>query len=362
MTSQALSAQNFDVYIGTYTKNSPSKGIYHASFDADSGTLSEPELAAETPDPSFLAFSPDGRFVYATAGGNPGKIRAFEIQKDKKLRFIGESLSGGNGPCHLIMTSDGRNLLTANYGSGSVALIPVGADGIPAHEPSCIIQHEGRGTDPRRQAGPHAHSINPSPDGKHIYAADLGLDKILIYNLDSASVKLKPAVPPEAVLKDASGPRHMTFNPDGKTAYVINELDSTVTVLSRNPSTGALTIVQNISTCPPDFKGTTWCAEVRLHPNGKFLYASNRGHDSLAVFTVNKDGTLTSPGFQSEHIKTPRHFNIDPTGRYCLVANQASDNLALFKIDQNSGLLEFTGRIITAGEPVYVGFLPMKNP
>ncbi len=359
MTIQDASAQVFDVYIGTYTKKSSSKGIYHASFDSASGALSEPELAAESPDPSFLAFRPDGKFLYATAEGNPGKIRAFEIQKNsKKLRLISESSTKGKGPCHLSMDAAGRNLMVANYSSGSVAVIPVNNDGVTAQEPSSAIQHEGRGADQRRQKGPHAHSINQSPDGRHVYAADLGLDKILIYTLDSASGKLTPAPSPEAVLKAGAGPRHMTFSADGRIAYVINELDSTLTVLARNPDTGSLTIRQNITACPLDFKGTTWCAEVRLHPNGRFLYASNRGHDSIAVFTVNpQDGTLKIAGFQQEHIKTPRHFNIDPTGRYCIVANQDADNLALFKIDKDSGLLEFTGRTITVGKPVYVGFL-----
>lgn len=362
MIIQTLTAQTFDVYIGTYTKGTASKGIYHATLDTASGTLSEPEVAAETPDPSFLTFSPDGKFLYATAEGNPGKIRAFEIQQDKKLRFINEASSGGQGPCHLSMSADGRNLMTANYTSGSVAAIPVKQDGSTGAEPTSVMQHEGHGADPRRQAGPHAHSINPAPDGKHIYAADLGLDKILIYTLDTASGKLQTSTPSEAVLKAASGPRHMTFRPDGKVAYAINELDSTITVMSRNPDSGALTIIQNIQTYPADFKGTTWCAEVRLHPNGKFLYASNRGFDSIAAFAVNpQDGTIKLTGFQQENLKFPRHFNIDPTGRYCIVANQNSDSLVLFKINQDSGLLESTGRIISVGKPVFVGFLPAST-
>ena len=356
MAIQEVSAQTFDVYIGTYTNKSSSKGIYHAVLDTAAGTLSAPELAAETPGPSFLAFSADGKFIYAVAEAAPGKVRAFEVLKDKKLRLLSESSSGGSGPCHLSIDASGRFLLAANYSSGSVAAIPIKSDGSVPPEPSSIIQHTGKGADPARQKGPHAHSINPSPDGKHIYAADLGLDKILIYTLDVASGKLQPLS--ETVLKAGSGPRHMALRPGGKIVYAVNELDSTITVMARDTETGALDIIQNIKAYPPDFKGETWCSEIRLHPNGKFLYAANRGHDSIAVFAVNPvGGAITPIGFQQENIKFPRHFNIDPTGRFLLAANQNSDTVALFKINQESGLLEAVGAPIAVGKPTYVGFI-----
>lgn len=358
MTIQGISAETFDVYIGAYTRNSFSKGIYHAVLDTASGRLSEPELAVETPDPSFLVFSADGKFIYATAEGDPGKARTFEIQKDKKLRLLSEASSGGKGPCHLSIDAGRRSLLIANYSSGSVASIPIKADGSTAQEPTSIIQHEGQGADPKRQKGPHAHSINPSPDGRHIYAADLGLDRIFIYKLDSEG-KLKAAEPSEAVLKAASGPRHMAFRPDGKVVYSINELDSTITVMARNPETGELKIIQNIKTYPDDFNGTTWCSEVCLHPKGKFLYAANRGHDSIATFAVNaEDGTIKLTGFQQENIKFPRHFNIDPAGSFCIVANQNSDTVALFKINKDTGLPESTEQVFPIGKPSYIGFQP----
>lgn len=358
MTIGTISAQTFDIYIGSYTQNSTSRGIYHAVLDSSTGTLSEPELAAETPNPTFLAFRSDGAFLYATVQEKSGRVRVFAVQPDKKLHFLKEVPSGGEGPCHISLTGGGGVLLAANYGSGNVTSIAVNADGLPSDTPGSLIQHIGHGPNPRRQEAPHPHSINVSPDGKHIYVADLGLDKLLIYTLDIKTACLRPNNPAEAILKPASGPRHIKFRPDGKVVYVVSELDSTITVLARNPQSGALTIIQNISTFPADFKGDTWSAEVCLHPNGRFLYVSNRGHDSIAVFAVDAvTGSLKLSSLQNGHVKFPHHFNIDPTGHYCLVANRNADNLTLFKINQDSGSLEFTGRVINVAKPSYVGFL-----
>ncbi|MFA6568014.1 MAG: lactonase family protein [Victivallales bacterium] len=358
LAMQTLAAQPVDVYFGTYNKDGFPKGIYHAVLDLKTGGLSSPQIAGEASNPSFIEIHPNSKFLYAVTERDPGAVSAFAIDPEtKRLRLINTSKSCGNNPCHISISADGRVLLVANYSSGSVASIPVNNDGSLA-EPASSIQHTGSSVNPQRQKEPHAHSINFSPDNRFAYVADLGLDKIMVYRLDPESGKLLPNDPSEIRIKPGAGPRHFTFTPDGKFAYLINELDETVVAFVHDPKNGNLSEIQTISTLPEGFTGASYCAEARVHPNGKFLYGSNRGHNSIVAYKINPEkGTLTLLGFQNSGIKNPRNFNIDPTGRFCIVANQDSDTVQVFRINQETGLLEPTEHVIKIGKPVCVRFL-----
>ena len=353
-----LKAESVDVYFGTYNKPGFPEGIYHAVLDMKTGSLSIPELAAAATDPTFIEIHPNSKFIYAVTERNPGAVSAFAIEPEtKKLRLINSSKSCGKAPCHLCTSNDGRTLLVANYTSGSVASIPINKDG-SLSEPASSIQHTGTSVNPKRQEGAHAHSINLSPDNRFAYAADLGLDKIMVYKLDSESGRLLPNDPSEIKIKPGAGPRHFTFSPDGKYAYLINELDETIVAFVYDPENGNLSEIQTISTLPEDFTGTSYCAEVKIHPNGKFLYGSNRGHDSIVTYKIDPSkGTLTLLGFQNSGIKNPRNFNIEQTGKFCVVANQDSDTVIVFRINQETGLLETTDHVVKIGKPVCVRFL-----
>ncbi len=349
------------VYFGTYT-GANSKGIYVSRFDSATGTLSAPELAAEIQNPSFLAISPDGRALYAcgeVSGG--GKVSAFSRDpKTGKLVKLNQQESGGSGPCHVSVDATGKCLLVANYGSGSIAVLPVHADG-SLGEATTTIQHHGSGVNLKRQAGPHAHFILPSPDNRFTLDCDLGLDKIFINHLAAAAGKLTPGDPPFALVAPGSGPRHLVFSADGKFAYVVNEMGGTITVFSYDATNAAMSEVQTIPTLPKDFAGNNTCAEIVLHPNGKFLYGSNRSHDSIAVFAVDqKTGRLAFVEHQSTLGRTPRHFAIDPTGHWLLAENQASDSVVVFAIDPGTGKLQPTGQSITVGSPVCAVFVGVE--
>lgn len=358
LAAQTLTAETYDVYFGTYTHDSPSKGIYHSTLNSTTGELTAPELACELSKPSFIAIHPSGKYIYSVTEGDPGIISALLIdQKSKKLTLINQSASGGKGPCHVSISDNGRTLLAANYASGSIASIPVNNDGSLGKAVS-IIQHEGKGANKRRQQGPHAHSCNFSPDNRYVYAADLGIDKIMIYKVDPKSGELTKNDPPFFTAKQGAGPRHFTFHPNGEFAYLINELDNTIMALSYNGSNGALKEIQTISTLPADFKGKNLTAEVKVHPNGKFLYGSNRGDDSIAIYDINqKNGKLTLVGFQNSGIDEPRNFNIDPSGKYCIVGNQDTNSVLLFKVDDKTGKLIPTGVSHPVGKPICVKFL-----
>ncbi len=348
-----------EVYFGTYTNKTTSEGIYCSTLNMTTGKLSEPELAAKAANPSFIEIHPNGKFLYAVTESKPGAVRAYAIETGtKKLKFLNECPSGGNGPCHLGIDRAGRVLLAANYGSGSIASIPINADGTLS-APVSVIQHKGSSVNPKRQNEPHAHSMNFSPDERFVFAADLGLDKIMIYKLDPATGKLEANTPEFAKVKPGAGPRHFTFSPDGRFAYVINELDETITAYAYDAKSGTLTEIQQISTLPENFKGVSWCAEVRVHPNGKFLYGSNRGHDSIVIFKRDPEkGILMLAGFQSAGIKNPRNFNLDSSGRFCVVANQDSDSVCAFKVNHETGALEPVGNSISIGNPACVRFIP----
>jgi 6-phosphogluconolactonase len=352
-------------YVGTYTEEgSKSKGIYSFRFDAATGQSTALGLAAETTNPSFVALHPNGRFLYAVnelgnyKGPNSGGVSAFSVdQKTGKLTFLNEVPSRGADPCYIIVDKAGKNVLVANYTGGSVAVFPILADG-KLGESSSFMQHTGHGADPKRQEGPHAHSIDLSPDNGLAFVDDLGLDELLVYKFDSGKGSLTPNNPPFVKLDPGSGPRHFALHPSGKFGYVVAEMASTVTALSVDLKTGKLERLQTLSTLPEGFKGENDDAEVHVHPSGKFVYTSNRGHDSIAVFAVDPNkGTLTKVDNVPTQGKIPRSFEIDPTGHFLLAENQKSDNIVIFRIDQKTGRLTATGQVLEVGSPVCVKFL-----
>ncbi len=352
------------VYVGTYTGKG-SKGIYAFEFNLQTGEATKPRLVAETINPSFLAIHPTGSFLYAVneiwEKGEEGKISAFAIQQDGNLQFLNQQPSKGVGPCHLTVDKTGKFVLVANYGSGNVAVLPILPDG-RLGEATCSIQHEGKSVNPQRQEGPHAHSINLDPANKFAIVADLGIDKLLVYRFDAAKGILEGKDQPFATTAPGAGPRHIAFHPNGKFVYAINELNSTVTAYLYDAAKGILTELQTVSTLPDKFSGTNTTAEVQVHPSGHFLYGSNRGHNSIAIFRIEEaTGKLSALGHQPTQGKTPRNFGIDPTGTYLFAANQDSDNIVVFRIDPQTGKLEPTGRIIEVPTPVCVKFLPLAK-
>lgn len=342
-------------FVGTSTGGGKSKGIYRFQFDPETGKAGEVTLAAEAASPSFLTIHPNHRFLYAVnaigdfQGQKSGAVSAFSLDpKTGELKLLNQQPSGGAGPCHIVVDAAGKNALVANYGGGSVASLPIGADG-RLGPPVSVIQHQGSSANPKRQEGPHAHSINLDRANHFAFAADLGLDKILVYRFDGAKGTLSPNTPPSASTAQGAGPRHFAFHPSGRFAYVINELDSTVTAFSYDPAGGVLKEIQAITTLPAGFQGENYPAEVQVHPSGRFLYGSNRGHDSVAVYTIDEQsGTLTAAGHQPSGGKWPRNFALDPSGRWMIVGNQNSDNVLIFRIDPDRGALTPTGQSFEA--------------
>jgi 6-phosphogluconolactonase len=363
---KSAGSREYLVYIGTYTREN-SKGIYTCRLDAATGKLSALALAAETINPSFLTLHPNGKFLYAAnetpnyEGKAGGSLTGYAIEPSTgKLTLLNTVSSRGAGPCYVAVDKSGKSLLAANYGGGSVVAVPVRDDG-RLGEASAFVQHTGSSVNPKRQQAPHAHSINLSRDNRFAVAADLGLDQLLVYAFDPVKGSLVPNDPAFAKLNPGAGPRHFAFHPDGRYGYVINELQSTVTALAYEASRGVFKEIQTITTLPENFQGNNSTAEVQVHPTGKFLYGSNRGHDSIAVFAIDSNkGTLTSIEQVSTQGKTPRNFGIDPTGSYLLAANQNSNNIVVFAIDPKTGRLTPTGQVLEVGSPVCVKFLAVK--
>lgn len=367
-TSPSLRAEDAGkvrVYFGTYT-NEKSKGIYLSVFDSATGKLAPAELAAESKSPSFVAIHPTRKFLHAVSEisdfqGKPvGGVSAFAIDSSSgKLTLLNQQPSAGAGPCHVNVDAAGKNVLVANYGGGSVAVLPIAANGhlLP---PSSSIQHQGSSVNKQRQEAPHAHSINLDRANKFAFAADLGLDKVFIYRFDASKGLLTPNDPPAGIVPPGSGPRHFAFHPSEKYAFANNELTSTVTSFAYDAARGSLTEIQTISTLPEPTPGNS-TAETVVHPSGKFVYVSNRGHNSLAIFRCDEStGRLSVVGHQPSGGKTPRNFNIDPSGRFLLAANQDTDNVAVFRIDESTGKLTPTGTSIEVGRPVCVRFMAME--
>jgi 6-phosphogluconolactonase len=355
----------FWVFVGTYT-NGKSKGIYRMVFDPASGKLSEPTLAAEASNPSFLAIHPTGKYLYAVnegpGSGKGGGITSYALDtKTGSLTKLNQESTVGDGPCHLVVDATGKNALVANYGGGSVAVLPIGPDGKlgPASD---FIQHVGKVFDPRRQGTPHAHSINLDKENRFAVVADLGLDRVFVYKFDPIRGKLTPNDPPSTKVKDRSGPRHFAFHPDGKHAYVINEIDCTVTAFDYDADHGTLTALQTVPTMPIPVLSRHSTAEVVVHPSGRFLYGSNRGHDSLAVYSIEPGtGRLKLVENESTQGKTPRNFAVDPTGSYVLAENMGSDTIVVFKVDHETGALDPTGQIVQVPAACCVKFVPISK-
>ena len=347
------------VYIGSYAKDSE-PGIHHFKLDFASGALTAAGGTSGVANPSFVAISPDKKFLYAigeSGGKKGGAVVSFSVdEKTGALTKLSESISGGAGPCYVTADKTGKVVLVANYGGGSVASLPVSADG-KLSDPATFVQHTGSSINKGNQAGPHAHSINVSPDNKFALAADLGIDKILVYKLDPDKGTMTANTPPSVDLPPGSGPRHFAFHPSGKYVYACGEINSTVNAFSYDADKGALKFIHALSTLPEPVKGNS-TAECQVHPTGKFVYVSNRGHNSVAVFKVDEEtGKLTAAGHASTGGKTPRNFGIDPTGQFLIAANQDSNNVVVFKIESGSGIPKPTGVEVSVPKPVCVKFL-----
>ena len=361
-----LSPDDTLVYVGTYT-GPKSKGIYAFRLKSVAGepALEALGLAAETRQPSFLELDPRRRLLFSVsevgsfAGQPTGSVSSFAIDAGTgRLTLLSERASGGTGPCHLLLDRSGQNLLVANSSGGTVAVLPVLADG-RLGEATAVIKHAGKSVHPQRQSAPHAHSVTLDPAQQFLFVCDLGLDQVLVYRFDAQRHTLTPHTPAFAALKPGAGPRHLAFHPGGKLAYVLNELDSTLTVFAYDASKGRLTSIGSISTLPAGFTGKSSPAEVLAHPSGRYLYASNRGHDSVAMFTVNPTvGTLRLLGHQGTGGRTPRHFGLDPTGTLVAMGNQDSDTIVLARLDPPTGRLTPSPHVTTTPSPVCLVFLP----
>ncbi len=356
-----MSEQNSEeirVYIGTYT-HGDSEGIYVYRLNVSSGALEFESKATGVESPSFLALHPEHRYLYAVnavreVDGVPsGCVSAFRISPDTgALTFLNRQLSGGPGPCHVSVDLTGRYVLVANYAGGSVAMLPIQSDG-RLGEATDFVQHTGSSVNPDRQEGPHAHSINIDAGNRYAFAPDLGTDKILIYELDLDHGKLKPNSQPWVEVHAGAGPRHFDFHPSGRWAYAINELDSTMTAFDYDSSGGVLTEIESVPTLPDDFDGKSHCADVHVSASGKFVYGSNRGHDSIVIFAIDEHtGQLSLVGHESTQGEIPRNFAIDPTGTLLLAANQESDSVVTFWIDAETGELNPTGHVAEVPTPV----------
>jgi 6-phosphogluconolactonase len=350
------------LYVGTYT-NGKSEGIYRCLFDVGSGELTVESVTKGVTNPSFLAVDRIRSRLYcvnetAELEGKPGgSVSAFAMNPETgDLRLLNSSSTQGADPCYLTIDSAGRFVLVANYTGGSLAVLPIRNDG-SLGVATDVVQHKGSSVKPRQQ-GPHAHSVVLDPTGRYAYAADLGLDKVMIYRFDDRQGKLLPATPGWARLKPGAGPRHLAFAPDGSGVYVVNELDSTLTAFSVDSSTGGLELRQTLSTLPAAFSGENYPADIHIARSGRFVYASNRGHDSISVFAVDtKQGEISPLQHEPTGGKWPRNFTIDPTGQYVLVANQRSDTITVFDINPELGTLAPNGHVAEVPSPVCLKFL-----
>jgi 6-phosphogluconolactonase len=354
--------QGYRIYVGTYT-NGTSKGIYTCRFDTAEGQFTSPELAAPAVNPSFLAIEPTGRYLYSvnevdTFQGKPaGAVSAFSIDRSTGILSLLQQVSSmGGSPAYISIDRSSRFVMVANYTGGSVTVFPVGSDGRLGHS-SSFVQHRGSGPNRERQSAPHAHFIQTTTDNRSALAADLGADKIFIYALDPLKGLLRPAEQASLSMTPGSGPRHVGFSPNGRVAYVLNELASTVTLLRLGADSRMFEKDRSVSTLPQNFSGTNTAAEVATDAAGTYLYASNRGNNSIVRFTINaKDGTLSDPQWTQSGGSAPRYFCLDPTGNWLLAANQNSDNITVFRIDRSNGRFGATPQVLKVPSPVCIVF------
>lgn len=348
LTTLALQAQ--PVFIGT-----GAKGIYLADFDEKSGILTQPKLAIEYPRPGFLALHPEKPILYSIGGDST--VAGFTIAEDYSLTLLGTAPSGGKGPCHLAVDASGRTLTVANYGGGSIASIRLAADGKPGEAASFIEIKDPTGPHESRQNAAHTHGVYFDNANRFLFAPDLGVDKTLIYKFDPATSELTANDPAHLSAPPGSGPRHMAFSPDEKHAYVINELTNTVSVAEFNQDTGALTEVQNISTLPGGFEGKNTTAEIEVHPSGKFVYGSNRGHDSIVVYQRDLEtGKLTYIHHAPCGGSTPRHFKIHPSGKWLICGHQNSNTISVLALDTETGKLGTPKSTVKTPKPICILF------
>ena len=352
-------AQMF-AYIGTYTRDG-SEGIYICHYNPDTGALAEVGVAKSN-NSSFLALHPTGQYLYAIneagdyQGEKAGDLSAFSINRTTgALTFLNQLSTQGAAPCHVCVTNDGTCAIVVNYSGGSTCAFELATDG-SLKTVSTFIQHTGSSIHPKRQEGPHAHSANLDAQNCFVYVADLGLDKVLIYKVNNG--KLTPANPAFVTVTPGQGPRHFDFHPNGKYAYLINEIGNTVCAYTCNATTGALTEIQNIPTLPNSFSGNSHTADIHVSPDGKYLYGSNRGHNSIVIYAIDQaTGKLTLVGHEPTGGDNPRNFAIDPAGNFLLVANQNTHTIVSFRIDKTSGKLQATGQEIRVPRPVCIKFL-----
>lgn len=361
MTATVSAQEPLNVFIGTYGRG-PGEGIHRLSLHPATGELRRLGVAADADRPSFLALGTN-KVLYAVSevtefdGKKTGAVAAIKSDPtQRQLVEFGRQASGGSGPCHLTVSPSGKFLLVANYGTGTIASLPIAADG-SLQKASAVIQHPaGSKVNARRQEGPHAHSINVDATGRWAVAADLGCDALFVYELTDTGFKSTEAKHRVAATPGA-GPRHFAFHPNNNLAFAINELNSTLISYRFDAKSGALTEIETKSTLPGDFKGDNTTAEVQVHPSGKFVYGSNRGHNSIALFALDPaTGKLDARGHTSTQGKTPRNFGIDPSGKFLLAANQDSNSVVAFRIDPDTGALVPTGSAATVTTPVCVKF------
>jgi len=350
-----LQAVEVPFYVGTYTKPNGSKGIYHGTLDTEKGTASIKGLAGEVKNPSFVAIHPDKKHLYAAVEDGGGAVAAFSINPDGTLKLLNSESSKGKGNCHVWVDSTGRNVLAANYGDGVIASLPIKTDGSVAPA-SASIQQKGGGPNKGRQAGPHAHAIYHF--GDFVYACDLGTDDVFVYRFDPAKGTLTPNDPVSGRVPAGGGPRHLAIRPDGKAAFCNNEMTSAVTAFSLDAKKGVLSPLHTLSTLPENYEGAAKnsTAEIHCHPNGKFVYVSNRGHNSLAVYAIGADGKLSLIQHVLDVPAVPRGFGLSEDGRWLVCAGQKSGTLNAYRIDPASGKLTDTKQSVVAGSSCCIVF------
>jgi 6-phosphogluconolactonase len=358
------SSRELLVYVGTYTSGK-SEGIYLYRLDLADGSLKHAGTTAGVVNPSYLTIDRARRRLFAVneveefEGARGGGVSAFEIDaKTGALRLLNRRRSMGGSPCYVVAADSGRFVLVANYMGGNVAVLPVSKDG-SLGEAIQVEQFKGSGPNRERQEAPHAHYVMLDRANAHVYACDLGTDRVMSYRFDQRTGKLTPNAQPSVSAKSGAGPRHMAFHPNGRVAYVLNELHATVTAYALDPQSGALNELETVNTLPADFKEPNTSADIHVAPGGKFLYCSNRGHDSIAAFSIDPDtGRLTLLGHTPTGGKTPRNFVIDPSGAFLLAANQNSGNIVTFRIDAQTGALRPTGHSVAVPKPVCLKLTP----
>ena len=355
----SLPAADMYVYFGTHSSG-PGIGFSIAHFDTDTGTLTKPRFLTEAVEPAFFVIHPDGQHLYTCNSGSPGGVSAYKIERATgQLTLLNKEPAGGGDPSYICLDHTGRYVLFANYEGGNIAVLTLKPDG-SLGERTAFVQHTGSSVDPRRQKHAYAHSIIVDPTNRFALVADLGVDRLFVYRFDEKTGSLQPNDPPFAIIRPGSGPRHVKFHPNGRWVYLISEMGCTVTAFHWDSAHGALTEFQTVSTLPADFKGISNCAEIEVHPNGRFLYGSNRGHDSLAVFTIDPDtGRLALLEHVSTQGKTPRNFAFDPTGKWIICTNHGSDNAVVFRVDEATGRLTPAGPPVSVPSPFCERFLPV---